>query len=199
MSIRVPIWIDHSDPLLRRGLATCLRRASYPIVGESNSLHPRPDVSTTRLLLFEASPPRLARALAVGDGTDLLLVGLLDDGAIGHVEELRRAGLAGVLNMRTLTVARLLQCVEAVVDGPRRPSYGDGHRIGASASQSAGLTARESLVIQLLADGASTREIAGCLNYSERTVKNIVREVLSKLRSRSRAHAVAVAARQGVI
>jgi DNA-binding CsgD family transcriptional regulator len=37
------------------------------------------------------------------------------------------------------------------------------------------------------------------LCFSERTVKNIVHDVLMKLNCRNRAHAVAMATRQGVI
>ena len=51
----------------------------------------------------------------------------------------------------------------------------------------------------MLADGESTRGIAQRLSYSERTVKNIVHDLLAKLNCKTRAHAVALAARQGVI
>jgi DNA-binding CsgD family transcriptional regulator len=51
----------------------------------------------------------------------------------------------------------------------------------------------------MLADGEGTREIAVRLNYSERTVKNIVHDLLIKLNCKTRAHAVALAARRGVI
>ena len=52
---------------------------------------------------------------------------------------------------------------------------------------------------RLLADGATTRDIAEWMSYSERTVKNIVHDVLVKCHGRTRAQAVAVAARRGVI
>ena len=61
------------------------------------------------------------------------------------------------------------------------------------------LSDREYDVLRMLADGESTRGIAEQLSYSERTVKNIVRDLLDKLNCRTRAHAVALAARQGVI
>ena len=61
------------------------------------------------------------------------------------------------------------------------------------------LTHREFDVLRLLADGSTTREIAERLSYSERTIKNIVRSLLEKLNCRTRAHAVALAARQGVV
>lgn len=61
------------------------------------------------------------------------------------------------------------------------------------------LTRRELDVVRLLADGDSTRDIALRLSYSERTVKNIVRDLQAKLNGRTRAHAVALATRQGLI
>jgi DNA-binding NarL/FixJ family response regulator len=63
----------------------------------------------------------------------------------------------------------------------------------------AGLYTREVEVLRLLAEGMDTLEIARCLNYSERTVKNIIHGVLSRLNLRNRSHAVAYALRNGVM
>ena len=49
------------------------------------------------------------------------------------------------------------------------------------------------------ADGGDTRAIAIDLSYSERTVKNIVHDVLVKLDCSTRAQAVAVASRRGLL
>lgn len=54
-------------------------------------------------------------------------------------------------------------------------------------------------MLALLADGSDTKGIAEDLCYSERTIKNIVHDLLTKMNCRNRAHAVAQAARQGVI
>jgi DNA-binding NarL/FixJ family response regulator len=54
-------------------------------------------------------------------------------------------------------------------------------------------------VLRLLAEGHDTRRIAMDLRYSERTVKNVVHDVLTKLNCRTRAQAVGVATRTGVI
>jgi DNA-binding NarL/FixJ family response regulator len=62
-----------------------------------------------------------------------------------------------------------------------------------------GLGDRERDVLRLVADGFNTAEIAQKLSYSERTVKNILYTVLSRLRVRNRSHAVAAAIRAGVI
>jgi DNA-binding NarL/FixJ family response regulator len=62
-----------------------------------------------------------------------------------------------------------------------------------------GLTTRESEILQLLATGASNRDIAARLFISQNTVKNHVRSVLEKLHAASRTEAVMIGARAGVI
>ena len=60
-------------------------------------------------------------------------------------------------------------------------------------------TPRELEVLQLVADGLVNREIGQRLFLSEETVKSHVRHLLAKLQARSRAHAVAVGYRRGLI
>ena len=61
------------------------------------------------------------------------------------------------------------------------------------------LTAREQQVLSLVADGHATREVATQLSYSERTVKNVLHDVVTKLNARTRSQAVAQAVREGLI
>ena len=60
-------------------------------------------------------------------------------------------------------------------------------------------TMREIEVLQLISDGLVNREIGQRLFLSEETVKSHVRHLLAKLHARSRAHAVAVGFRRGII
>jgi DNA-binding NarL/FixJ family response regulator len=61
------------------------------------------------------------------------------------------------------------------------------------------LTGRELEILGLIADGLFNREISERLVLSEETVKTHVRHVLAKLSARSRAHAVAIALRSGLL
>ena len=61
------------------------------------------------------------------------------------------------------------------------------------------LTDREQQVLALIAAGHPTREVALKLSYSERTVKNVLHDVVTKLNARSRSQAVAFAVREGLI
>jgi DNA-binding NarL/FixJ family response regulator len=60
-------------------------------------------------------------------------------------------------------------------------------------------TMREIEVLQLISEGLVNREIGQRLFLSEETVKSHVRHLLAKLQARSRAHAVAVGFRRGLI
>ena len=61
------------------------------------------------------------------------------------------------------------------------------------------LTAREIEVLGLIGDGLFNREIAERLSLAEETVKSQVHHLLAKLGARSRAHAVAIGLRSGLI
>ncbi|MET0864190.1 MAG: helix-turn-helix transcriptional regulator, partial [Nakamurella sp.] len=54
-------------------------------------------------------------------------------------------------------------------------------------------------VLKLVAGGHDTAEIASLLSYSQRTVKNILHDVTTRLQLRNRSHAVAYAVREGLI
>ena len=60
-------------------------------------------------------------------------------------------------------------------------------------------TPREVQVLQLVSEGLVNREIGQRLFLAEETVKSHVRHLLAKLQTRSRAHAVAVGLRRGII
>jgi DNA-binding CsgD family transcriptional regulator len=123
----------------------------------------------------------------------------------GGGESAASGELSVVLLIRALSPPRMLEFVRAVTKGgasvptellaellPDANTRPDGFRPDE-------LTGRELAVLRMLADGLATREIAERLSYSERTVKNVVHDLLEKLGCRTRAHAVAMATRYGVI
>ncbi len=62
-----------------------------------------------------------------------------------------------------------------------------------------GLSKREVHVLRLVAEGQPTSDIARELCFSERTVKNVIHDVTTRLQLRNRAQAVAYAVREGLI
>jgi two-component system, NarL family, response regulator LiaR len=61
------------------------------------------------------------------------------------------------------------------------------------------LTPREIDVLKAIAEGLSNREIAGRLSISEKTVKNHINNILSKLHLYDRTQATLYAIRTGIV
>jgi DNA-binding NarL/FixJ family response regulator len=196
-----PIWVDERNPIYRRGVLTCLQAEGYAIAGESALLQPAPDLAATSVLIFDFDAAGSAEVHALARRRDVMLVGLVRDASPARVREIMHAGLSAVLSLRVLTPARLVSCVRALGDGSAAKASPAIERAlePVEHGRHGGLTQREFEVLRLLADGGSTCDIAKRMSYSERTVKNIVHDVLAKLNGRTRAHAVALAARRGVI
>jgi DNA-binding CsgD family transcriptional regulator len=100
--------------------------------------------------------------------------------------------IAGVLHRGSLTVAQLHATVHAAAAGLRVNSHPDG--AGPSP-----LDSRDLRLVELMADGCCTREIAERMNYSERTIKKLITALEDRLEARSRPHIVAQAIRRGLI
>jgi DNA-binding NarL/FixJ family response regulator len=118
-----------------------------------------------------------------------------------------QAGAVGVLSKDTLNPDSLGAAVRAAASGTSvvapdllssllRSLSADGLE---SQHTPARLNEREQQVLALIAAGHPTREVAEQLCYSERTVKNILHDVVTKLNARSRSQAVAFAVREGLI
>ena len=200
------VWIDDPNPIFRRGLAACVEGVRYEVTGESSGLDPAPELADGDILLFAVDAAVLPRAAALGQTEGVHLVGIVGEAREELLYDTLAAGLAGVLVRSSLTPARLTSCLGAVVSGQGAlPPDLLGRMVSGLArgaprgARVPGLAGREVSVLRLLAEGESTREIAESLSYSERTVKNIVHDLLMKLDCRTRAHAVALATRQGVI
>jgi DNA-binding NarL/FixJ family response regulator len=100
--------------------------------------------------------------------------------------------VAGVLDPGEVTAAQLAATVHAAAAGLRVDSQ-------ASNGASKRLDSRAVLVLELIANGHSTREIADRMSYSERTIKKVITGVEETMNARSRAQVVALAIRQGLI
>ncbi len=67
------------------------------------------------------------------------------------------------------------------------------------AARSADLTRRERDVLERLAEGRATEEVAQMLHVSPHTVRSRIKTLLRKLGARNREHAVAIALTEGAI
>jgi DNA-binding NarL/FixJ family response regulator len=114
-----------------------------------------------------------------------------------------QAGAIGFLRKESLTADSLGAAVRAAASGSGvvTPDLLGRLVAGLQADERpiARLTDREQQVLALIAEGHPTREVALQLSYSERTVKNVLHDVVTKLNARSRSQAVAFAVREGLI
>ncbi|MFF5287942.1 response regulator transcription factor [Paractinoplanes globisporus] len=205
ISSRPPtVWIDDSHAIVRRGMAACLQQADFVVRGESAVLSPEPVIADLDVLVFEYAGPTLRRAVRLAEGRGTRLVATVRDVTEQAVREMVDAGVCAILPHRTLTADNLVTSLRSVVAGNVALPGDMLSRLLLHVTQTShlgpqGLNTRERSVLRLLADGMDTRGIAEDLCFSERTVKNVVHDVLTKLNCRTRAQAVAVATREGVI
>ena len=146
---------------------------------------------------------------SVNDDARFVLVG--DGVREHHMLRAVTCGLVSVIPRREADFDRILRAIVDVREGRlEMPGVALGWLVGQlraihqdvlepNGLTAAGLETREVDVLGLLAEGLSTFEIAQRLNYSERTVKNIIHGVLTRLKLRNRAHAVAFAVRIGAL
>jgi DNA-binding NarL/FixJ family response regulator len=190
------------DPITEAGVAAQLRgrpEVFVPAVTESTETS-SVDVVMVVVERLDDGAARLLRAIrARGHRRIVVVCALVDDAAVSRAAE---HGAAAVLQRSDATPERLAAAASAAARGGtrvevlrpvRRPTgrdTDDGHRE---------FTPREVDVLRLLAEGYDTTDIAGALAYSERTIKNVIHDVTSRLQLRNRSHAVAVAVRTGVI
>lgn len=198
------IWVDDRDPIFRRGLLSCVAAEGFTVVGESAGLKPTPVLDSVDVLVFEAESSCLPPALALTRDTSVALVAIVPTEPEHLLYDAVDSGVASVLFRNDLTPAALAGALRAVAGGSTAFPPGVVPRLLVRAARSGSggphaLSSRELAVLRFLSEGDDTREIAGALGYSERTVKNIVHDLLMKINCRNRAHAVAVATRQGLI
>jgi DNA-binding NarL/FixJ family response regulator len=197
---RIQVCVRAADPLVASGLPAMLR----PLPGVELVAGDTADVTVA------VPDSRLYDVLTRSPATRLVLI----------ADELRSAELwtaveHGLIVLvpreEATTTARLLR---AITDAHERRGDLPAEQLGevlqglkrlqdnALAPRDltlSGLSAREIEIIRLLAEGLDTTEIAERLIYSERTVKNVLHRLLSRLNLRNRAHAVAYALRHGII
>jgi DNA-binding NarL/FixJ family response regulator len=118
----------------------------------------------------------------------------------GGDEDIRRALAAGVLAYLTKDVLHdeLLKAIRAVHEGQ---TYLPAAVAAALAAQlpRPDLSAREVQVLELIVRGLANKQIAYTLNIAEHTVKNHVKNILSKLGAQDRTQAATAAIQRGII
>ncbi|MGH2717250.1 MAG: helix-turn-helix transcriptional regulator [Actinomycetota bacterium] len=208
MHDRIPVIVHSTDPVLEAGVSASLR--SHPEVWLVE--YPQPERATVAVVATDEIDDRAVEATRslqrTGCRSVVLVAGRIDDnGLLAAVE----AGVCGLLRRCDATGARLAGIVQAAAagEGTLPPDLLGRllHQVGSLQRQVlsprgltfGGLTAREISVLKLVAEGHDTSEIAEELAYSQRTIKNVLHDVTTRLNLRNRTHAVAYALREGLI
>lgn len=204
---RIPVQVCSADPLSQAGIVSQLRKAQgFGVVDGELA-----DDGVALVVADEIDAAALAEMRALrGRGVRriLLLASRVDDRGLLAAAE---AGVTGVLRRSEATVGNLAAAIRSAAAGEgtlppdllgrllRQVGQLQRQVLSPRGLTFTGLTEREAAVVRLLADGFDTAEIAARLFYSERTVKNIIHDITSRLELRNRTHVVAYAIREGLI
>ncbi|MBW4720261.1 helix-turn-helix transcriptional regulator [Saccharothrix obliqua] len=208
MTTRIPVAVYAEDPVLRTGV--------------THQLRPRPEVE----VLTTAEESRALVALVVVDEVDEAAARLLrrlrrsstartgvvvsrfDHDALQVTVD---CGVSAVVRRVEADQDRLVATVLALAKGE---AVLPGDLVGRlldhvgrlqrsvldpNAPTLSTLTPREADMLRLISEGLDTAEIAVRMSFSERTVKNVLHEVSTRLNLRNRAHAVGYVMRHGLI
>jgi DNA-binding NarL/FixJ family response regulator len=208
MTDRIDTYIFASDPISKAGAVGQLRtRPEINIMGDAEL--DRAQVAVVVTDVVDDETLKVLRAMQRG-GVPRTVLGatVLDDAAVVAAAE---AGVSGLVRRSEATPERLADVLVRVATGEGEvPSdllarlldqVGRLQRqvLAPRGLVFSGLNDREAAVLRLVAEGHDTAEIADQLAYSERTVKNVLHEVTTRLQLRNRSHAVAYALREGLI
>ncbi|HCT78987.1 MAG TPA: DNA-binding response regulator [Micromonosporaceae bacterium] len=212
----IRVLVADDQEMVREGFAALLgAQPDIEVTGQAadgleavaQARQARPDV-----VLMDVRMPRMdgleATRMIVADRIAKVLM-LTTFDLDEYVYAALRAGASGFL-LKDAPAAELVQAVRVVARGEallapsvtrrliedfaRRPSPG-----GPAPQSLQGLTARETEVLALIAQGLSNQEIAANLVVAEQTVKTHVGRILAKLDLRDRAQAVVVAYETGLV
>ncbi|MGH9371907.1 MAG: response regulator [Vicinamibacterales bacterium] len=206
--IRVLIIDDH--PIVHDGVASALNRTDdIRLVASSDTLE------AALRLLPKASPDvvlldarlhgsdglsAIADLLSARPGLRVVIFSAydLDDYVFGAI----RAGakgyvLKGTASTELATAIRRVHAGDSYVSPVLSAKLVEQMQPRSRGSRS--LTARELMVLRLMASGLSNRDIASALAITERTVKFHVTAILNRLGADNRTQAVALAARRGLL
>jgi DNA-binding NarL/FixJ family response regulator len=212
MAVRLLIADDHR--MLREGLRRSMTEAGFDVVGEASdgveaitrTMELCPDVVLMDVTMPNCDGVEACRQIKdTGCPSRVVMLTMHADQEV--LANAIRAGATGYLtkDCSTREIAEAVrmaaegdtvlspQLARTMLDEVRRGDH------GAPVEEDRLVTKREEEVLQLIADGCSTPEVAARLYISQKTVKNHLASIYQKLDARDRTQAVLQAVRMGIV
>jgi two-component system, NarL family, response regulator NreC len=207
MPIQILLADDHV--IVRQGLRSLLERAEMCVIGEASDgqeafrlAHERhPDVAVLDITMPHLNGLETARRLreAVPRTKIVLLTVHTED---AYVLEALQAGVVGYV-LKTQASVDLVQAIHEVLQGAIYLSPRVAHAVVQAYLTKADLppdplTPREREILQRIAEGQTTKEIASCLGLSVKTIESHRTRLMRKLDIHETAALVRYAIRRGL-
>ncbi len=208
MPIRVVLADDHI--LVRQGLKSLLEREGFQVVAEASDGQEvlrqveslQPDIAVMDITMPILNGLNAARELAhFFPKTKTILLTQHDEDQ--YVSEALEAGVKGYV-LKSQAASDLLQAIQQVSRGQVYLSPGVSRALMEAYRAKSGksgdrLTLRERQVLQLIAEGKSTKDIASLLGISVKTAESHRTRLMHKLDIHETASLVRYAVRQGIV
>jgi DNA-binding NarL/FixJ family response regulator len=212
MTIKLLLADDHR--MLRQSLRRSLEDHGFDVVGEASdgdeatrlAAQLRPDVVLMDVSMPEVDGVEATRRITTAlDTIRVVMLTMHADREV--IDRALSAGASGYL-VKDCSVDEVADAVRQVAAGETAlsPALAKGFlsevralNRGAQKEEERVITKREEEVLQLIADGCSTPEVAAKLYISQKTVKNHLASIYEKLDARDRTQAVLQAVRMGIV
>ena len=212
MSLRLILVDDHK--MLREGLRRSLEELGFAVIAEAGdgeegvrlAAAMRPDVMLMDVSMSEMDGVEATRQI-VERNPNAKVVMLTMHADRDVVDRALKAGAVGYLT-KDCSIDEVAEAVRMAANGETAlsPALAAGFLAearkldsGAERDEDRIITRREEEVLQLIADGCSTPEVAAKLYISQKTVKNHLASIYQKLDARDRTQAVLRAVRMGIV
>jgi two-component system response regulator NreC len=208
MAIRIVLADDHV--LVRQSLKSLLEREGFQVVGEASDGQEAvrfaesltPDIAVMDISMPTLNGVEAARELGRSSPkTKAILLTQHDEDQ--YVSEALDAGVKGYV-LKSQVASDLLQAIRQVSSGQVYLSPGvsravmDAYRTKSEKPKDL-LTPRERQVLQLIAEGKSTKDIASILGISVKTAESHRTRLMQKLDIHETASLVRYAVRRGIV
>ena len=196
---------DHT--MLRQGLRRALEGEGITVIAEAGdgatavklALDTHPDVVLMDVSMPTVDGVEATRQLMGADARQRVVM-LTMHADRDVIDRSIKAGAVGYLT-KDSSIAEVIMAIKLAANGdrPMSPRLASAMLDESKKMEDGIVSAREEEVLQLVADGLGTTEIAARMFISQKTVKNHLASIYDKLNARDRTQAVLTAVRMGIV